>query len=183
MKTFLRSLGASIAFACLALCAVASMNTSANAAAGLVSHFSDPIPQTIKVIAFGDVTASSTFATTAYADLAGSNVTYVPTLGDCTTAARIAACLIKVTFSLDVSKATATTGTCAPYVNGAVIASAARTASSSGGNENIGGTFIVANSTVGSQTIKLQCKSGDTNALTVNFGHVVYEEIIPPASH
>lgn len=179
MKSFARSLGVSIALLCIATIAA----SPSYAAAALVSRFSDPIPQSIKVVGFGDITGTPTFATTSYADLTGSNVTYVPSLNDCTTAARISACLIRVTFSLDVAKATATTGTCAAFVNGAVVANSARTASSSGGNENLTGSFLIANSTVGSQTLKIQCKSGDTNIFTVNFGHVIYEEIIPPAAH
>lgn len=151
------------------------------AAAALVTNFNGPSPQSVKMIGFGDVTAAQTFATTAYADVAGSNVTYVPTLNDCTTAARKAACLIEVSWSFDATKATATTGVCAVYVNGAVVASSARTVGAVT-EDVIGGTFVFANSTVGSQTLKLQCKSGDTNVFTVNFGHVVYKEIIPPAA-
>lgn len=170
MKHFAR-----IALAALLLVAP----VQAFAAAALIGGDSS-FPNTAKVIGFGDVTAASTFATASYADLAGSSITYTPTVNDCTTAARNTACLIEVDWSIDATKATATTGVCAVFVNGAVVASSARTVGAVT-EDVIGGSFLFANSTVGAQTLKLQCKSGDTNVFTVNFGHVIYREIVLPA--
>lgn len=129
----------------------------------------------------GPATAGTTFATTSYADLTGATVSFVPTNNDPTTAGRSAlatptADLIEVTWNLDVVKATATTGTCALYANGAVIAASARTVDFAAKNTTISETWVVANTTVGTQTIKLQCKSGDTNVFTVNFGMIAVKE-------
>lgn len=147
------------------------------------------LPQTRRTVAFGDVTAGSTFATTSYADLAGSNITFVPLVNDETTTGRnsgnfpgrVPAGLIEVSWSLEVSKATATTGVCGVFVNGALVASSARSTTfvTTADAQTIGGDFIFTNTTAGSQTLKLQCKSGDTNIMTVVFGHVVYTEILP----
>jgi hypothetical protein len=129
------------------------------------------------------VTPASTFATTSYADLAGSSITLAPTKYDPTTAGRSAlatptADLIKVTWSLNAIKATATTMTCGPYINGALVAAAVHTLDFAGKNTQIGGVWVTANTVVGNQTIKIQCKSGDTNIGTVNFGQITVEELV-----
>lgn len=173
-----RSIFTSLVAALVVLLLVSSSAVPSYGAAALITR--NGYIDNVKVIGYGDVTAASTVNVTTYVDLAGSNITYTPTYNDCTTAARLGACLIEVDFSLDLVKATAGTATCSPFVNGAVSTTAARTITSTGGNENIGGVFIVTNSTVGAQTLKIQCKNSDTNVLTVNFGHVVYREIIPP---
>lgn len=192
MKSFLRSLTGSLAALCISaslLMAPISL-APAEAAVALVGSGggvgSNALPQTRRLVAFGDVTASSTFATASYADLPGSTITFVPLVNDETTAGRnsgnfpgrVPAGIIEVEWSIDGTKATATTGTCAVFVNGAVVASSARTVGAVT-EDVIGGTFYFTNTTAGSQPVKLQCKSGDTNVFTVNFGHMAITEIIP----
>lgn len=130
-------------------------------------------------------TAGTTFATTSYADLTGATVTLTPTHNDPSTTGKTGSAamaaqadLIKVTWNLDLIKATTTTGTCALYANGAVIAASARTIDVAAKNTTISETWVVANSTTGAQTVKIQCKSGDTAVLTVNFGQITVEEIV-----
>jgi hypothetical protein len=180
LKTFLRTLGASLA----ALCILAASMPQANAAVALVAAQNQYTTPNVRLVAFGDITGGYSNATTSYTDVTGSSFTYTPPRNDCTTAGQVLfigqsyACLIKVTWSFDVTKATATTGSCAVFVNGAVVANSARFASSAA-RQTIGGVLVVANTVVGTQTIKMQCISADTNALTVTNGHVVVEDIAP----
>lgn len=187
MKTF--SLSRLIAAGALALAVLASPAflsvAPADAAVAVVSQSRASMAPTVKLMAYGDVTAASTYATTSYADVTGSSFTFTPTLNDCTTAARVLntgatrPCLIQIQWSLDVTKATTLTGTCAVYVNGAIVAASARTVDVAAKESTMGGLIVVPNTVVGTQTIKLQCKSADTAVLTVNFGHVAVWEIIP----
>lgn len=183
MKLFSRIGALGLALAGLFLMAT-PLVTPAQAVVALVSQDKQNVPN-IKIIAYGDVTAAYANSTTGYTDVTGSSFTYTPSVNDCTTAGRVLntgrtfACLIEVEWSLDVTKSTATTGTCAVYVNGAIVATSARlVASAAGVNAVMAGVLVVANTTVGTQTIKLQCKSADGNAITVNNGHVVVSEII-----
>jgi hypothetical protein len=181
MKSFLRSLSGALAAACILAGTLAS--SPAMAVVALSNASSRVSTMDSKIIAYGDVSAYSN-ATTSYTDVTGSNFTYTPTVNDCTTAGRVLnigatrACYLKVTWSFDVTKATATTGSCAVFANGAVIAASARFAASTL-RQTIGGVLVVPVTVVGTQTIKMQCISADTNALTVNNGHVVVEEFIP----
>lgn len=112
-----------------------------------------------------------TFATTSYADLTGATLSVTPRAFPNQTEAPgtpARATYIVVDWSADVTKATATTGICALYANGAVIAASERYISSAASRGTIGGTYTVANSLNAAQTVKLQCKSGDTNVFTVN---------------
>lgn len=178
MKSFLRSLSAGLA----ALVLLASFSAPAFSAVALLVQTGVPIE---KLIAYGDVTAAYTNATTSYTDLTGSSFTYTPSINDCTTAGRVLntgrtfPCLIKIQWSFDVIKATTTTGTCTPYVNGALVTAAARSVDVAAKQTTIAGILVVANTVAGAQTIKFQCKSGDTATFTVNTGHVVVTEIRP----
>lgn len=133
-------------------------------------------------VCYAEATPNQTFATTVYADLAVATCSLTPTRNDPTTAGSTAlnpkADLIQVSYSIMGSKATATTGICAVFVNGAILANTARTTDFGEIQSSMSGFFIVPNTTVGVQTIKLQCKSGDTNVFTVAFGHLFVAEIV-----
>lgn len=127
-----------------------------------------------------DATASQTFATTSYADLAAATTSFTPFADPNAIYAPgsfVPTDWIHVSFSMDVQKATATTGTCGIFVNGALLAKTARTVNSGAGQVAMNGDFYIPNTTTGTQTVKLQCKSGDTNVFTVNNAHMVVEEI------
>lgn len=136
---------------------------------------------TYRLWAVNDATAAQTFATTSYADLAGSPLTtFLPVRDPNTVGAPGQPTIIDfihVSFSMDVSKATATTGTCGVFANGALVTKTARTVSVGAGQVSMNGDFYIPNTTTGVQTIKLQCKSGDTNVFTVNNAHEIIEEI------
>lgn len=180
MKTFLRTLGASLA----ALCLLASLASPSVAAVVLLPGLSGTTTPNYRLVAFGDVTAGYSNATTSYTDVTGSSFTYTPPRNDCTAAGQVLfggqsyACLIRVVWSFDVTKATATTGNCGVFINGAIVAASIRTATNPN-RQAIGGVLVVANTVVGTQTIKMQCVSGDTNAFTVNLGHVIVEDVAP----
>lgn len=183
MKTF--SMSRLILAGALALAVLASPSFFAPAEAAVTAITQNRTVQpNIKLVAYGNVTPAYSNATTSYTDVTGSSFTYTPSLNDCTTAGRLSnigqtyACLIKVDWSFDVTKAAATTGNCGVYVNGALVASSVRYASSTL-RQTIAGTLVVPNTVVGTQTIKMQCVSADTNAITVNNGHVVVSEIQP----
>lgn len=137
---------------------------------------SDTYKQDLRLKCYGESTADTTFATTSYADLTGASCSVTPTRYDPTAATNGVADLLVVTYSLDVTKATATTAVCAVYANGAVVATTARTLNYAAAQGVLAGRFIIPNSTVGAQTVKLQCKSGDTNTATVKLGHWIVEE-------
>jgi hypothetical protein len=169
MKTFFRTFFAAILLGSLFSASMADAQaTGANRQAAN------------RLWAVKDATAAQTFATTAYADLVAATAVVTPTFdpnqilapGVPTTVD-----YIHVSYSMDVSKATATTGTCAAFVNGAVVAKTARTVNSAAGNVAMSGDFYIVNTTTGSQTVKLQCKSGDTNIFSVNNAHMIVEEI------
>lgn len=84
---------------------------------------------------------------------------------------------LQVTWSADVTKATASTGTCQLFINGAAITNSAKTATSAGGEEAMGGVIDVPNTTTGSQAVILQCKSGDTNTFTINNAQILANEV------
>jgi hypothetical protein len=136
-----------------------------------------------KIVAFGDVTGAYSNATTSLTDVTGSSFTYTPTVNDCTVAGRLLnigatrPCLIRVSWSFDVTKATSLTGNCGVYVNGAFVTTSARYATFPA-RQSIGGVLVVANTVVGTQTIKMQCVSADSAAITVTNGHVVVEEYV-----
>lgn len=129
------------------------------------------------------VTAGQTFAVTAYADLAGSLTTFVPvrnpgtytTPGTAATQNQLPR--IEVTASLDVSKATGTTGSCAVFVNGAIVPASERFSSFSAGRNTVSLLWFGLNTVTGSQVVKVQCHSADTSVFTVSTGQVTVKEI------
>lgn len=126
------------------------------------------------------VTPASTFATTSYADLPGSSITFTPSRDPTTAAFQNGPTItqrLRVLWNLDAIKATTTTLTCALYVNGAVVAASARTIDVAAKNAVMGGLWEGQLTTAGSQVVKLQCKSGDTAVGTVNFGYLIADEI------
>lgn len=142
------------------------------ATTGISTIFTDKTGPNIFPLCDADATTGYTNSTTAYTDVTLASCAITPTKNDPTTAANPAgADLLFVTFSVDAIKASAGTGTCALFVNGAVLAFSARTL---GGVVNgvMSWQGYVANTTVGAQTVKLQCKSSDTNAIFVSFAHL-----------
>lgn len=112
--------------------------------------------------------ASQTFATNSFADLAGASVTFNMPNYDAT----IYGGWIWVTWDADVSKAIAGTGTCGVYVNGALVAATEHSIGAAGGAGTISGQYMVKPSAAGSQTVKLQCESSETNTFTVTNAHL-----------
>lgn len=138
---------------------------------------------TVSMIGYADATAGQTFATTSYADLAAATVS-VPASqrvaynnsGISGPSTRLP--YIRVTWSAATSKATGTDGTCAIFVNGAIVAGTARQSTFAAGASSIGGFYEVARSSDAAQTVKLQCKSADTSVFTVAFGNIRVEEVV-----
>lgn len=184
MKHFTRLALAAV----LALASVFAPMEAAQAATGFSTVFQEASPPNIIPKCYAEATDALTFATTSYADLTLASCAFVPTRNDPTGASHQGAGLststtayadqIWVEFSADVSKATATTGVCAIFANGAVVARTARTSSSTGGNEAISWSGFIPNTTVGAQTVKVQCKSGDTNVFTVNFASLTVIDVV-----
>jgi len=129
-----------------------------------------------------DATANQTFATTSYADLAGASTTLYPNKDPNTTEAPggpYPTVYARIVFTGVMSKATAGTGQCAIYFNGAVVTKTVQlvTFLSGSANNNVSAEWLLPNTTSGPQTVKVQCKSSDTNVLTVANAHVlVYSE-------
>lgn len=124
---------------------------------------------------------STTFATTSYADLTGASVSVTPSRDPTRVeaAGTTFTSYIRVTATLNMSKATATTGVCAVYANGAEVAKTAQTVAFLSGapNANVTGVWLLANTTAGTQTVKIRCKSADTNILTVSASHLIVETL------
>jgi hypothetical protein len=157
MKSFKIAL---LAAACASLALVSSAEAANRAAQGF------PVGSV-------DATPASTFATTSFADLPGATLTLTPQVDPNRVEAPGTPAIadnIVVEFTADVTKATATTGTCGIFVNGAQLAKTARTVTSAAGESSIAFVGAIANTTTGAQTVKVQCKSGDTNVFTVNQG-------------
>lgn len=152
--------------------AIASMGGSAGLAQGYAGTFGR-IPN---VLPLGQVaaTASSTFATTSYAALPGATITFTPprspTETEAPTGQSAPTVFLWVDWSLDVTKATATTLSCQLVANGAGIAASTRTIDTAAKEGTMAEHYEVALTAGGSQTVSLQCKSGDTNTGTVNTG-------------
>lgn len=125
-------------------------------------------------------TASQTFATTSFADLVGSSVTFVPRV-DPTVAPYFGGPnsldYVHVQATLDGTKATATTGSCAPFVNGTIIAGQETFISFGATRGTVTLDFFIPVTSAASQTLKIQCRSGDTNIFTVTDSYVEWEEI------
>lgn len=144
-----------LAIACLAL-----LNTCAKAADLITLKSTEP---SVILYATDTATAASANATTSYVDVPG--VTFsVPA-----TNKQYGYQFIRVCYWGDVTKATATTGTVGVFANGAVITASEMTvASAAGAKAVISQCYTVARSSAAAQTVKLQYKSGDTNAFTIN---------------
>lgn len=142
----------------------------------------DVFPPTIVVKCYADSTAY-TNATTGYTDLTAATCAFTPTRNDPTTAGNTTipakADLIKVSAYLRVAKGTAGTGTCAIFVNGAVVTATERITDFGEINAELTLGYLVPNTVVGVQTVKIQCKSSDANTLTVTAGaHLIVEEVV-----
>lgn len=166
--------GAALASLCAAIAAPA---------ADAQSNQSRPI--SLRIQGSATISSPQTFSTTSYAALTGSSVTVTPIVDPNMTAAPIGQALgtmgypqvhEHVFWSADVTKATATSGNCAIFINGAVLASSARTGTFASGESTIAGMADVVNTTTGAQTVQLQCKSADTNGFTVNNASLYVEE-------
>lgn len=83
---------------------------------------------------------------------------------------------IRVWWSADVSKATATTGYCELYVNGALYAPSKRTSGLFANTYTLSGVTDITNTVTGAQTVKVQCASADTNTLTINQASMLVQE-------
>jgi hypothetical protein len=128
-----------------------------------------------------DATAGSTFATTSFADLAGATLSLTPQVDPNRAEAPgtpIQADTILVEFNADVIKATATTGTCGVFVNGAIVTKFNRSIDFAAKQGTMTIVAPIPNTTTGAQTVKIQCKSGDTNVFTVNNGVLRVVEIL-----
>lgn len=162
-------------------CVVAAL---ALAIGGFCAPASAAIPYrapNIYVSGYVNATAAQTFATTSYADLAAATVTVSPVRDPNIVNAPGTPAVVDrlhITWNADVIKATTTTGTCAIYVNGAIVAATARTIDVAAKQGVISGFYDVANSTTGDQTVKLQCKSGDTAVFTVNQASLLVENFV-----
>lgn len=130
-------------------------------------------------LCYADITANPTATTTTATDVTGLTCTFIPQKYDGTVAANPGgADLIKLTYSISANKATAGYGVYQVNLNGALVADTLRTVSTTGiGTPTIGGTFIIPETVAGSQTIKLQMWSSDTNTVTTAQGHFYVEEI------
>lgn len=160
----------------LALFAVAPIHPAKAVVVG------DTFPPTILIKCYADSTAY-TNATTSYTDLSAATCAFTPFRNDPTTAGNTTipakADFIRVTAYLRVSKATAGTGTCGIFVNGAIVTATERLTDFGEINAEMTLGYIVPNTVVGAQTVKIQCKSSDANTLTVTAGsHLIVEEIV-----
>lgn len=127
--------------------------------------------------------ASETFATTSYADVTGATVSvpastaavaYAETNAPGTPTRYVR---LKITWAATGSKATTLTGTCAVYVNGAVLATTARIIDVAA-QGTMSGVVLVARTSDAAQTVKLQCKSADTAVFTVTNSALLVEEVV-----
>lgn len=127
--------------------------------------------------------ASATFASTSYADVTGVTVSvpastaavaYGETNAPGTPTRYVR---LKITWAATGSKATALTGTCAVYVNGAVLATTARVIDVAA-QGTMAGVVLVARTSDAAQTVKLQCKSADTAVFTVTNSALLVEEVV-----
>ena len=142
------------------------------------------VPRQDNTRSFGYVTGGPalgyTNATTSYTQVTGATVNNA-TVNDpgqlsFQNSSTYEAETLRVTWSVDAIKATATTGTCGVYLNGSLVTRSPRVLGSTA-NGNIGGYLELSkqngdNVNTGSgtetQTVALYCKSGDTNTFTVN---------------
>jgi hypothetical protein len=179
----MKNLSHMLSSAALAMCFAAAIACPAEAAVTVVQG---SFPQNSKLYAYGPMTQGTTFATTVHTIVPGGSVSFVPTVNDETTAGRNStqnglttrgAGLIEINWAIDGTKATATTGNCDLFINGAEVTDSQR--SMGVGEDFIGGSYVVANTTVGAQTVGVYCWSGDTNTFTLNRGFMTVREVLP----
>lgn len=111
-----------------------------------------------------------------------TNATTTPTIiasASGTTAVTVPATLrnfalqyIRVCYSVDVTKATATTAAVQVFVNGAANADSKRYLSTGAGRGTISGCFSTVRTANTAQTVSLYGVSGDTNTMTVNAAYL-----------
>lgn len=149
---------------------------------GLSAGHAAPLPVNNYFHGFAE-DASETFATTSYADVTGATVSvpastasvaYAETNAPGTPTRYVR---LKITWAATGSKATSTDGTCAVYVNGAVLATTARVVPTAAAS-TMAGVVLVARTSDAAQTVKLQCKSGDTAVFTVTNSALLVEEVV-----
>lgn len=114
-----------------------------------------------------DLSTPYTNSTTSYTDITGASVS-VPVWNGGISGGTDQTQGFFACYTVDGSKATSTNGTVALYVNGAVDTDTVQTGTFAAGHASLGGCWYVANTLATAQTIKLQAKSGDTAAFTVN---------------
>ncbi|MFZ3194080.1 MAG: hypothetical protein WA154_12860 [Moraxellaceae bacterium] len=156
-------------FASIAIIALAGSPAGAQTRVSNVRHFPA-----------AEATAGQTFATTSYADLVNAAVTFVPVRDNTAVEAPggvYATDRLFVQFNADVSKATGTTGECAIYANGAVVAASSRFSHFSAGRNSMTSMAWVIPATGASQVVKVQCRSADTSIFTVTNATLVVQEV------
>lgn len=138
-------------------------------------------PPNFRPLGYAEATATQTFATTSYADLAAATLTFTPTIDPTIVEAGGATVThterVHVWWNADVSKATGTTGSCAIYVNGAIVAATERFSHFSAGRNTISGIYDVTLTSAASQVVKVQCRSADTSVFTVTAAGLYAEEV------
>lgn len=159
------ALAASLAFAAIETPAQA---TDANAFSRVTSD-----PFTVNMYLGGavqaDLSTPYTNSTTGYTDVTGATVAIKAWPGDIGGgASSYPQQLWFVCYAIDGSKATSTSGTVGIFVNGALDADTVQTGTFAAGHISVGGCYSIPNTLATAQTIKLQAKSGDTAAFTIN---------------
>ncbi len=125
-------------------------------------------------------TAGSTFNATSLADLPNSTITFTPMVDYATTGAPgepNPVAHLHIIFNADAIKATSTTGACELYVNGGAVAATLRSLDTAAVHGTMTIYADIAESTSGSQIIKVQCKSGDTAVFTITNAILEAEEV------
>lgn len=158
VKTWIKAHPVTSILIVLAIASLALLNTCAKAADVIAIK---PIAVATIASSTVDATAGYTNSTTSYTDITGASVA-VPATNKAWSGKQF----IRVCYSADVIKATATIGTIGVYVNGAVVAASERSAPSTL-RGNINACYVVARASAAAQTVKLQGKSGDANQFTV----------------
>jgi hypothetical protein len=114
------------------------------------------------------ITAASANSTTSLADIPGVSFSVPITNKNYNNQ------FVEVCYYASATKATSTTGTIGVYANGAEITASERSITSAAGISTMASCYVVARSSAAAQTVKLQFKSGDTAAFTINNGQVRY---------
>ncbi len=162
MKNFLHNIVALLALASVALCGPAFAAATVISGPGL--GYAPNLYYYGSVV--GDFSTPYTNSTTTPTTLTAMSVS-VPA-----TKRPFALQYICARWSVDATKATATTGSVTLVVNGAADANTTRYTASGAGRNTISGQYCVQRSSAALQTVSLQGVSADTNALTVNAAYL-----------